>query len=205
MRFFIVSICVVAIIACKGKQTDLSSDAPIKPNEFVKAFDVLDNGFFVNDSNIISLADTVNINIKLLQRFVPDTLIKRLTFGDNQTTFHPIGRIDKTEERYLVLLSLKNKKPTATVLVMNKKNEFVTAKDLFTTHNDDGYRYSLSINREPTFFITREKNTNEKEIKFTRLGWAFSGQNFIPVIKESNERSDKLTPIINPLDTFKKR
>jgi hypothetical protein len=194
---------IIFIISCKGKQADLSSDAPIKPNQFVKAFEVLENGFAANDSNIVRLSDTVSINIKLLARFIPDTLIKRLMNGDENTTFHPIGRVDKSTETYLLLLSIKNRKPTTTVVVLDKKNIFIASKKMFSGHdNTEEYRYTISINREPTFFVGREKIVNDKDLKFTKIGWAFNGKDFIQVVKESNERSDKLSPIINPLDTF---
>jgi hypothetical protein len=205
MKRFIFLILLIAIISCKSKQTDLSSDTPIKPNQFVAAFSVLDNNFSATDSNVVKLADTVNINMKLLSRFIPDSLIKRWIGGSNTTTFHPIGRVDKSTETYLLLLCIKNNKPLTSVIVLDKKNQFVTSKDLFDGNNNyDIYKYSFSLNREPTFFVSREKIVNDKEIKYTKIGWAFIGKTFIPVVKESNERSDKLTAIINPIDTFAK-
>ena len=205
MRRVVILFSFIAIVSCKHKHTDLSSDAPIKPNQFIAAFEVLDNGFAANDSNIVRLADTVNINTKLLSRFIPDSVEKSLMNGDKNTTFHPVGRIDKSNDIYLVLLSIKNRKPTTTVLVFDKKNTFVASKDLFRgADNTEGYHYSISINREPTFFVSRERIVNDKDLKFTKIGWAFNGKSFIEVVKESNERSDKLNAIINPIDTFKR-
>lgn len=203
MRKICIAIIILVLTACKHKEANLNSDAPIKPNEFIAAFDVLENGFAANDSNILRLADTVTINHKLLARFIPDTLINRLTNGDNKTTFHPVGRIDKTSETYLLLLSIRNRKPIATAIVLDKKNVFLGDKDLLNTQlNDNNYRCSFSLNREPTFFVTREKTVNEKEIKYTKTGWAYNGKTFIAVLKESNERDEKLIAIQNPLDTF---
>ena len=203
MRKIYISIAILLFVACKHKQTDLSSDKPIKPNEFVAAFDVLENGFAANDSNILRLADTVSINHKLLSRFIPDTLINRLMNGDNKTTFHPVGRIYKSADTYLLLLSIRNRKPITTVIVLDKKNTFLGDKDLLNAQfNDNSYRYSFSLNREPTFFISRERIVNDKEMKYTKNGWAFNGKTFIAVLKESNERDEKLTTIQNPLDTF---
>jgi len=205
MRRCIIFMFIVATISCKSKQADLSSDTPIKPNQFVAAFEVLENNFSATDSNIVKLADTVDINKKLLARFIPDTLIKRWMKGDNEATFHPIGRMDKSTETYLLLLCVKNKKPLTSVIVLDKKNVFLASKDLFDANNNyDLYKYSFSLNREPTFFVSREKLVNDKEIKYTKMGWAFVGKTFIPVVKEGNERSDKLNPIINPIDTFAK-
>ncbi len=191
---------------CKTKEADLSSDTIIKPNQFIAAFELLENGFAATDSNILKLADTITINPKLLARFLPDSVLNMLILGEKNISFHPIGRIDKTTETYLILLCLKNKKPLTTVLVLDKKNNFLATKNLFdASDNKSLYRYNININKEPTFFITREKLMNDKEVKFTKTGWAFNGKNFVAVVKETNERDDKLNAILNPIDTFSKQ
>lgn len=203
MRNFSILLILILAIGCKHKDTNLNSDAPIKPNQFVNAFKILDNNFSATDSSILSLADTVSINHKLLERFIPDTLYKRLLANDNKTTFHPLGRIDKTNEVYLLLLSIHNKKQTVTVIVQDKKNTFLAAKDVlpFDKENDN-YKSSFSLNREPTFYVAREKTASEKKIKYTKTGWAFNGKTFIAVVNETNERNEKSNVILNPIDTF---
>ncbi len=198
-----VAVITILLFSCKNKPTDLNTDAAIKPNEFIKAFKVIDGTFNAYDSNIFKLADTGTINHKLLSRFVPDSIVNKLTGGDKKTIFHSLGRIAKPTETYILLLSVKNKKPYVSTIVFDKENKFLAEEDLLLIHNDDeGYKYNLSINREPTFFVGREKMVNDKEIKFTRTGWIFNGKNFVAAVKESNERSDKAMPIINPIDSF---
>ncbi|MCX6210222.1 MAG: hypothetical protein NTZ59_12190, partial [Bacteroidetes bacterium] len=192
------------LFSCKNKTTDLNKDAAIKPNQFIAAFKLIENGFTANDTNIFKLADTVSINHNLLSRFIPDSIVNQLIAGDKKTIFHSLGRISKSTETYILLLSVKNKKPYVSVIVFDKENKFLAEKDLLLIHNDEGYKYNLSINKEPTFFVGREKMVNDKEIKFTRTGWIFNGKNFIAAVKESNERSDKLMPIINPIDSLMK-
>jgi hypothetical protein len=203
MRIFCISIAILTLFSCKHKATDLNSDAPIKPNQFVAAFKVLENNFAANDSNILSLADTVSINHKQLERFISDTLLRRLLVDDKKATFHPVGRIDKTNEVYLLLLSVHNKKKTVTVIVQDKKNVFLASKDILFS-SDDGYKHSFALNREPTFFVLRERIISDKEykFKFTKTGWAYNGKTFIAVVNESNERNANLNAIINPLDTL---
>jgi hypothetical protein len=203
MRKIAIAICIITIISCKNNTTNLSNDSAIKPNQFIAAFKPLENNFFATDTNIFELADTVSINHNLLSRFVPDTLVNRLTFGDKKTIFHAIGRISKTTETYIVFLTIKNKKPLVSVLVFDKENNFLAEKDLLSPHTDaQGYKYNLSINKEPTFYISREKYVNDKEVKFTKVGWAFNGKTFAAVVKETNERDEKLDEVINPIDTL---
>lgn len=205
MRKIVFALTTVLFFACKDKKTNLGADAAIKPNQFISAFKVIENSFTANDTNIFKLADTVSINHKLLSRFIPDSLTERLIDGDTRTIFHPLGRIAKSTETYVLLLSVKNKKPYVSVIVFDKENKFLAERDLIFIHNDDeGYKYNLQINKEPTFFVGREKMVNDKEVKFTRTGWIFNGKNFMAAVKESNERSEKQMPIINPIDSLMK-
>lgn len=202
-RNIIALISLLLLMGCKSKSTDLSSDKPIKPNEFIAAFPLLDNSFSANDTTIVEYADSTNINLKLLARFVPDSLTKRLMGADKKAVFRAVGRVDKNEETYLVLLCIKQQKPLTTVVVLNKKtNEFIASKDLFDKQNANGYNYSIAINKEPTFFINREKIVSDKDMRYTKSGWALMNNKFVEIVKESNERSDKLSPIIDPLDTL---
>lgn len=203
MRVIVVILMAMLCTMCKQKNTNLESDAAIKPNEFIKAFRPIEGNFFATDTNINSLADNVAINHNLLKQFVPDSLLKRLTSGDEKTVFHPIGRISKSNETYILFLTVKNKKPFVSTLVFDRENKFLAEKDLFSPLTDaEGYKYSLSINKEPTFFIMREKYFTDKEPVFTKTGWAFSGTNFIAVVNETNEKNSSAYAIINPIDTF---
>ena len=97
MRIFGLIILIVLLHSCKSKQTDLSKDLPIKPNEFVAAFKLLDNNFSAIDTSLLRFADKGNINTKLLSRFIPDSVIKSLTNNEKTTIFHALGRIEKND------------------------------------------------------------------------------------------------------------
>ena len=195
---------IVLLLSCGDKETDLSSDVPLKPNEFVAAFRLLDNGFAANDKEIVAMADSVNINARHLKKFIPDSIINNFLEGDKKASFRALGRIHKNDETYLLLVSIKNKLPSLFVVVLDLKNNYLASKKLYTVLKNDTYTYNLNVNREPTFFVSRETTVNEKELKYTKLGWAYNNKNFIVVVKESNERSEKITNLVNPIDTFKR-
>ncbi len=87
--------------------------------------------------------------------------------------------------------------------VLDKKNNFLSAKQLLSNVYDDGYNHFLSINKEPTFLISREKLNADKQLQFTRVGWVYANNgNFMVVINDSNEDEKKNSVIINPIDTL---
>lgn len=203
MKKIVVILFSIFSFGCGDAETDLSSDEPLKPDEFISAFKLLDKNFTATDKEIIGLADSVNIHPKHLNKFFADSIINGLLESEKKSVFYPLGRIVKNKDSYLLLVAVKNKMPSVFVAVLNNENKYLASKKLFTTTANDSYTYNLSINREPTFFVSREKTNSDKEYKYTKMGWAYSGKTFIPVVKETNERNDKLAIIVNPIDAFK--
>ena len=195
---------VILFYACSNNEAVLNGDEPIKPNQFVNAFKIINQGFEANDTNVFRFADTQKISLKVLNNVVPDTIISNWTNNDPKTIFKPVGRIAKSNLNYLLLLIQKPKKNGLTALVFDKNNKFIAYKNLITENEkqDKEYFKSISINREPTFYITRQKYNYKRELMFTKTGWAFSGNNFMAVVNESNEPSTSNEPLINPIDTL---
>jgi hypothetical protein len=192
------------LAACTSNEVVLDSDAAVKPSQFVQAFKVIKDGFEAKDSNVYRFADTQKISLKVLASVVPDSILKQWVAKEPKTVFKPVGRIEKAGYNYLLLLIQKPKKNGLVTLVFDKNNKLVCYKNLLAANEnfDKNYMYAVSINKEPTFYITREKYTSSRELKFTKTGWALSNNNFIVVVNESNEVINSNEPIINPIDTL---
>lgn len=206
MKQWITLLLVVAILGCKDKKVDLSGDVPVKPNEFVKAFPILNLPFTVADTNLSKIGDSTIIGATVLQQFVPDSAINILVNAGKKYLVHPIGRIEKNTENYLLATVIQNKKKQVVAFVFDKENKFLAAKSIFENFDNDGYLHSLSINREPTFLISKEKiTTDTKQLLFSRVGWIYGSDNtFMVVINDTNEDTKKSSEIINPIDTLPK-
>lgn len=192
------------LVACSTDEIELNSDEPIKPNQFVKAFKVIKDGFEAKDTNVFRFADTQKISIKVLNSVIPDSITSKWIDKETKTVFRPVGRIEKTNYNYVLLLIQKPKKYGLVAVVFDKENKFVTYKILLsaTDNNSKNYLHSVSVNKEPTFYIIREKFEGYKELKYTKTGWALSNNSFMVVVNESNELSTNNQPIINPIDTL---
>lgn len=206
MKQWITLLLVVAIFSCKDKKVDLSGDAPVKPNEFVKAFPTLGLPFSVADTNLSKISDSTIISAAVLQQFVPDSIINVFVNAEKKYVVHPVGRIEKSTENYLLATVIQNKKTLVVAFVFDKKNKFLAAKPVFENYASDGYLHSLSINKEPTFVISKEKITSDtKQLLFSRVGWAYGADNmFMVVMNDTNEDIKKSNEIINPIDTLPK-
>lgn len=200
-------ILVIAVIGCGKKKTSLHGDEVVTGKEFIEAFPALQLPFAIADTNITkTITDTSTISLSVFNQFVPDTVLTKIIPSIKKTIITPVGKIDKQKTIYLLANFIHNKKTILAAFVFNDKNKFLAAKQLLSNNNDDAYIHSLSINKEPTFLISKEKTDEYKQLRFSRTGWVYTnnGNNFIVVINDGNEDPIK-TQIIDPIDTLPKK
>lgn len=209
MRYSVyILIGLLMITACKEKKVDLSGDAPVKVNDFIAAFPVINLPYSAADTNIAKIADSTKIGIKVLQQFIPDTVITKYLNISAKTIIHPVGRIEKETETYLLATTTTNKKIELTTFVLDKKNKFLAHKALLNNASKDDYIHSIVINKEPTFSINKERMDLQKQLlQYTRIGWAFTASTgiFMNVVNETNEDEKRNNTIINPIDTLPRK
>ena len=199
-------ILMVAVVSCKEKKVNLSGNAPIKANDFINAFPILALPYSVSDTNIATVGDTTIIGSTVFTQFVPDTIINVLVNATKKYTIRPLGRIEKIKENYFLAIITQSKKIQFVAFVMDKKNKYVAFKSLLENSVDDGYLHAMSINREPTFVLSKEKMGADKQLLFTRVGWIYGSDNtFMVVINDTNEDLKKASTIINPIDTLPRK
>lgn len=195
----------IGSFACKEKKIDLSGEVPLKAEDFITIFPKITGSFSMADSNLVRKADTTRIGYKALVQFIPDSVLKTYVGKDKKTVIRPIGMIEKENEKYLLLNFTRQKKTTGVVFVTDKQLKYLASKELLTNQKTDGYYRFVSVNKEPTFMINREKTLPDNSLKFTRAGWVYNNEGFFMlVVNDSNEDPEK-TAVINPIDTLPRK
>ena len=199
-------ILLMVLTGCSEKKLDLSGNVTVTSGDFVAAFPKISLPMVIADTNITKVTDTVTIGYRVLQQFFPDSSLTEIVGNDTNMTIHPVGKIEKEKETYLLVnFTNRAKVKRLAVFVTDKKNKFLASKELLSTDIKDDYTHAVSINREPTFLISKEKMGKGDVEQFTRTGWIYSSEGFfMVVINDSNEDSKKST-ILNPLDTLPRK
>jgi hypothetical protein len=198
----------LATVSCKHKNADLAGDAPVKVNDFIAAFAPITLPYTVTDTNINAFVDTISIGHKVLSQFIPDSVLDELIETKTKYSIHPVGRIEKEKEVYLLFNVTQNGQVQEVALVFSKENKFLAAKALLSNDaGEDGYVHSLSINKEPTFTVSKERmNPQTKQVQFTRVGWIYnSGGVFMVVVNDTNEDPKKVGVVLDPIDTLPRK
>ncbi len=190
------------ILGCKPKKVDYSGETKIDEKEFLAVFKPLPLPYFLSDTNIDKHADTITIGIKAFKQFFSDSILYTISQNENQLKIHPVGSIIKPNEKYLLFVIKHKQKKRLMVFAMNEKNKLVAGKELLSNSNSTNYHFTLHINKEPTFLISKEKIDKDNTLLFTREGWIYNNVGiFMAVTKDSNEGLDKKI-VVNPIDTL---
>lgn len=206
-KWRLVLLLLVLATACKGKKS-LAGDEKIDADDFFEAFATISLPNYYADTNLLRKADTLNISLPVFSQFVPDSALQKITAKNNKkVTIHPIGKIEKENELYLLTNFTQNKKTKLVAFAFDKNKKFKSSIELVSNKNDDGYVHSVAINKEPTFMVSKEKYTPDNQLQYTRQGFAFNTDAgaFLVVVNDSNEDLKKLSEILNPLDTLPRK
>lgn len=197
---------IVLLIACGEKKTDLTGNTPLKINDFNKAFKLASLPLTISDTNLLKFVDTVQIGRKALVQFIPDSIVEQIISStDKKAILHPILKIEKEEEYYLLLHVQHISQQDIAVVVFSKKNKYLGFKvvaEFSEAHkNSRLYGKSLTINKEPTFLVTENKMGEDNAASYEKKGWAYSDSIFKLIFFDSNKKPNN-TVIINPIDTL---
>ncbi|MBN8835854.1 MAG: hypothetical protein J0I09_01205 [Sphingobacteriia bacterium] len=207
MRLSLFALLILCMAGCKSKKPSLAGEDKLNIKDFTGAFAPLNLPFTAADTNLTKIADTTIIGIDAIRQFVADSVLQNHIPNYKKVLLHPVGIIKKQKEYYLLLTGTTFKKTQLLVFVFDEKNQFIVSKQLLTDDNkNDAYHRFVSINKEPTFLISKEKTDENKQLRFTRVGWVYSsnGKKFMVVINDGNE-DPKKEVVINPIDTLPKK
>jgi hypothetical protein len=193
----------VFLFACGDEKNSLSGDAPVDAEDFIAAFPDIKLPKTFYDTGLSRTGDTTTISRAVFVQFIPDSALTIIAGSNSKASIKPVGKIKSEEELYLLTKFTENKKSSLVVFVLDNDNKYLGAKGLVTNKVNDGYSHYVSINREPTFNIAREKFTKDNQMFYTRTGYAYNKDaGFMVVVNDSNEDTRKQDSIINPIDTF---
>jgi len=196
----------LVVFACGEKKTDFSGNTPITINEFNKVFKAVTLPISINDTSIKKMSDTLVIGRKALLQFVPDSIVESISSEkNNKSILHPLMKIEKETEYYLLLNVKETNKEKIAVLVFSKKNKFLDFKVIteFLNENKGSRHYgkNLFINKEPTFLVEENKMSDDNILVYEKNGWAFTENNFRLIYFDSNKKPENKS-IVNPIDTL---
>jgi hypothetical protein len=191
------------MVSCQQRKVDLSGESKLTPAQFYMLFSPMKTSLKIADTALHKLGDTIRIETRLLQQFIPDTVIASLKINSRDSSYiYPVCHIENNQNHYLIIKSSTKKRHELWAVVLDKNSEYLSCLSLLNTDKIDQYHRDVTINIEPTFIFNKEKQING-ELFYTKSAMSYSFENagFICVMRDSNE-DDKGKAVLNPIDTL---
>lgn len=194
------------MIACSEEKPDFTGNTPIKINDFNKIFKIAALPISISDTNLNRYTDTLTIGRKALEQFIPDSVVESIVSKkDKNAVIHPILKIEKEQEYYLLFRVQHATKFEICIIVFSKKNKYLGYKVItdFKVENNGSKHYGkvLNINKEPSFLVEENKMSEDNSLTYEKKGWAYIDSTFRLIYFDSNKKPEN-SKVINPLDTL---
>ena len=204
-RSYIIGL-IFLMIACSEEKPDFTGNTPIKINDFNKIFKIAALPISISDTNLNRYTDTLTIGRKALEQFIPDSVVESIVSKkDKNAVIHPILKIEKEQEYYLLFRVQHATKFEICIIVFSKKNKYLGYKVItdFKVENNGSKHYGkvLNINKEPSFLVEENKMSEDNSLTYEKKGWAYIDSTFRLIYFDSNKKPEN-SKVINPLDTL---
>ena len=194
------------VIGCKHKKPSLSGDEPVEISDFIEFFPAQKLPYIIADSTILKKEkDSLLISYKIFTQFVPDTLLIK-AFGKNTNPkIYPLGQIDSEEGTYLFVKTLSGNNKAAYVICFDKKQQFIAGMRVLKPDQSASTLQSASIDRKYSITKTVMRKNADGSTSEGKDVYVLNAdaKNFMLIMTDALE--DKLTELINPIDTFPRK
>ena len=204
--FFLVA--ALAVLAgCKNKKPSLSGEDPVEISDFIEFFPNKNLPYQVTDTTLLKKdKDSLLINYKVFTQFVPDSLLSKVFGKGVKPKIYPMGKtITEDGETYLFAKTISGNKRTAFIFSFDKKDQYIDGMPLLqldqyqSTQQTASMDKSYSINK----MITRKNPDRSLSEGKDVYGLNKEGRKFMLIMTEALD--DKITELINPIDTFSRK
>ena len=190
--------------ACKSKKPSLSGDDPVEVGDFIDFFPVRKLPVTVADSSFsYKENDSLKIAYKVFTQFVPDSVLNSI-FGKTNPTIYPMARA-KGDEIYLFVKAITPAKKAAFVVTFDRKNNYLAAMPVLVldanikTHQSSTLDNKFTLTKNVTLKNTDGVVSNGSDVYALNK----DAGNFMLIMTDPLD--DKVTEVLNPLDTLSRK
>lgn len=198
----------IALGSCKGKKKiSLSGEEPVEVSDFIEFFQPLNLPVQFSDSSLVKKEkDSLLISYKIFTQFVPDSVLRKVYAKGVKPKIYALGKtVVPKAEQYLFVKTMSADKRAYFLLAFDEKEQFIAGMPLLRPDKQSSTLQSVTLDRKYTITQTiarknRDGSTSEgKEVYVLNA----AAKNFMLIMTEALE--DKITELINPIDTLPRK
>ncbi|MBK5273318.1 MAG: hypothetical protein JJE22_20125 [Bacteroidia bacterium] len=205
--FSIVLFFFAVIISCKHKKVSLSGNDPVEIGDFIDFFQPTSLPFSFTDIFLQQKdKDSLLISYKVFTQFVPDSMLNKVFGKNTKLKIYPMGSSKVAEgENYLFVKVVAFNKRAAFIVCFDKKNEFIAGMPLLLPDRYASTTQTVTIDKKYTIFKTLLRKNADGSLSEGKNVYILNAEakNFMLILTDALD--DKITEIINPIDTLTRK
>jgi hypothetical protein len=205
-KAFLLVTALFMLAGCKSKKKpSLSGDEPIEASDFVDFFPSRKLPFQVSDTLLTKKErDTLYISQKVFSQFVPDSFLTPAFGKTTKLRIYPVARIS-ADQNYLFAKAVAGDKKAAYVFAFNKNDQLLDGIQLMRSGQYTGAQQLVGMDKNfsITRIITRKNADGSTSDGKDVYGLNAESGRFMLIMTDALD--DKVTELVNPIDTFSKK
>jgi len=206
-NYFLLVTVLAVLAGCKNKKPSLSGEDPVEASDFIEFFPNKNLPYQVTDTILLKKdKDSLLINYKVFTQFVPDSLLSRVFGKGVKPKIYPMGKtITEDGETYLFAKTISGNKRAAFIFSFDKKDQYIDGIPLLQLDQYQSTQQTASIDKSYSInkMITRKNPDRSLSEGKDVYGLNKEGRKFMLIMTDPLD--DKITELINPIDTFSRK
>ncbi len=209
LKKLLVLLLAIALIAgCKQKKKpSLSGEEPVEVTDFIDFFQPLTLPVQFNDSILNKKEkDSLLIGYKVFTQFVPDSIINK-TFGKGtKLKIYPLGKVEIPKaESYLFSKVIAGDKKAIFVLSFDNKQQFIAGMPVLRLDQQSSTMQTVVMDKRYTITKTVMRKNADGSMGEGKDVYVLNAdaKNFMLIMTDALD--DKITELINPIDTLPRK
>lgn len=209
-KYLMILVAIASLNGCKQKKKiSLSGEDTVAVNDFIDFFAPLDLPLQFADTSLLKTKkenDSLLISLKNFNQFVPDSVLQEVYAKGAKPKIYVLGKVSVPKaETYIFVKTVTNDKKAVFVLGFDKEQKFIAGMPILRPDQKSTTEQSVSMDRK--YSITKKvvlKNTDGSVSEGKDVYVLNSGaKNFMLIMTDALD--DKITELINPIDTLPRK
>ena len=203
---FFVLFCLLA--GCRHKKKlSLAGEDPVDVSDFIAFFHPVQLPYQAGDSILAKKNnDSLLISYKVFTQFVPDTLVSKLFGKGVKPKIYPMGKFSVPKgDSYLFVKAVTPVKKAAYLLSFSNKDEFVAGMAVLRTDQAASAAHLVTLDKRLTITKTALRKNRDGSTSEGKDVFVLNSESKSFTLIMTDPLDDKVTELINPIDTLPRR
>lgn len=205
-RYCLLCLLLTGLAACHSKKKPvLSGDDPVEASDFISFFPEVELPYQFADTSLLAKEkDSLLISYKVFTQFVPDSITGKVFGKGVKPKIYPMGRAE-SDLVFLFARAVAGNKRVAFVLGFDKKDRFIAALPLLQVDPFPSTQQLAGIDKQGTLTKSLLKKNADGTISEGKDVYSLSADTRSFTLIMTDALDDKITELINPIDTFSRK